>query len=72
MVDDYTYCRKHTSKIREKWQCTKKLSKDCKAFVIFDLVNTNMSVNGQHNHEPTKYHRNSDGVYIKIGLYLLR
>ncbi|XP_028174304.1 uncharacterized protein LOC114362918 isoform X2 [Ostrinia furnacalis] len=67
MVNNYSYCRKHTSKIREKWQCTKKMSKECQAYVILDLVNSGMTLNGQHNHEPTQYHRNSQGLYIKIG-----
>ncbi|XP_063827651.1 uncharacterized protein LOC135076996 isoform X2 [Ostrinia nubilalis] len=67
MVNNYSYCRKHTSKTREKWQCTKRKSKECQAYVMLDLVNSGMTLNGQHNHEPTQYHRNSQGLYIKIG-----
>lgn len=71
MYQEYTYCKHYETKLDERWKCSKQRSK-CKAYLVLSKVSGDpnfrqvLTVLGEHNHIPARYHLGKNGIYIKI------
>ncbi|KAL4714658.1 hypothetical protein ACJJTC_012575 [Scirpophaga incertulas] len=65
MLKGHTYC-KTTTRYGERWTCSKRVSRKCKAHVICDQDGIILKVNDDHTHDPSKYHQNRDGTYSRV------
>ncbi|KAL4714698.1 hypothetical protein ACJJTC_012615 [Scirpophaga incertulas] len=67
LLDEYTFSK--NSPLRaggKRYSCSSNVSKNCKAYVHVDVNDMIVYRLTDHNHEPMKYHKTIDGLYMKL------
>ncbi|XP_063827583.1 uncharacterized protein LOC135076980 [Ostrinia nubilalis] len=69
-LNGFTYCKHYRLKVgARRWQCSMHASKNCSAHLIISDDGCIRRRNETHSHPPSKYYRNRDGSYIRVGVY---
>lgn len=65
VLNEHTFNRHYSTNIFERWACSNRDTKKCKAFFIITKEQELFRINLEHTHPPIKYYT-TDGVYYKM------
>lgn len=66
VYNGFCFSRHDKNKITDRWHCTCKQSRGCKAFFIATKEGAIIRSFVEHNHKPPSYII-KDGVFVKVG-----